>query len=521
MRRIIIFVIAGLLWVGTASADFTPIWHCTAPAPECEFVHLLAVGDQNLDGFDDILVTMWEWQDSTRWPGECRLYFGGNPMDTIPDMIFTEPHVSRFGPLPLECRDLNGDSYPDIAIGCDYARAPGAEPKMYVYFGGLLLDNQADLILKPDTLSIDAHEFGGYSSMGDFNGDSYNDLMVSAGMYNLVDIINGKFYVFYGGPNLDSIPDYSITAEPNSYHDFGDYISCSGDVNGDSYEDIICKGGPHGGFEKIMFFGGNPPDTIPDWNFASDADRNSIIIPDIHGDGYDEIMIGRMSPFDSRGYIFFGGAAVDTIPDISLYGHSGHLRECNIAGDLNNDGWMDVVLQGYDMGRLYIFFLNPQVQGYKEFDIMIQSPGRTYAAVYAGDVNGDGIDDFMFDAHCGNYTIPGEIFIYSDTTLTPGVKRRPEYRLTAFNLRQNYPNPFNSSTTITFNVNTKEHITLQIYNSLGQRVTTLLDNQSVPGLNTVSWEGRDRRGNALPSGVYLIKLSNHNQESLKRIIIIR
>jgi hypothetical protein len=199
--------------------------------------YFVSAGDQSSDGYNDILITAF---------GEncVYLYFGGNPMDTILDMIFTETCDHEYGTLPLECKDLNGDGYTDIVIGSDYKDSVpwGWDAEVYIYFGGVLFDTEEDLILRPDTQSTFPQTlFGQYLSVGDFNGDGYNDVVISATSYDL-DIIRGKIFVFYGGPNLDDICDYSVTAQANSIHDFGYSISCSGDVNYDGCNDIFTRG---------------------------------------------------------------------------------------------------------------------------------------------------------------------------------------------------------------------------------------------------------------------------------------
>ena len=128
--------------------DYQPIWHCTGAETDSEFGrYLVSAGDQNMDGYDDILVANW----GTR---EVWLFYGAptGKMDTIPDMIFTEEYEFGYGNPPMECRDLNGDGYPDFCFSADCYGLTYESSKVYIYFGGPLLDNQADLVIEPDTL---------------------------------------------------------------------------------------------------------------------------------------------------------------------------------------------------------------------------------------------------------------------------------------------------------------------------------------------------------------------------------
>ncbi|GEM_PF-2749823 len=78
---------------------------------------------------------------------------------------------------------------------------------------------------------------------------------------------------------------------------------------------------------------------------------------------------------------------------------------------------------------------------------------------------------------------------------------------TAFQLEQNYPNPFNPSTAISYQLPAVSRVRLEIYNLLGQKVRTLVDQQQPGGRYTVEWNGRDENGSEVSSGVYFYRLS--------------
>ncbi len=80
-----------------------------------------------------------------------------------------------------------------------------------------------------------------------------------------------------------------------------------------------------------------------------------------------------------------------------------------------------------------------------------------------------------------------------------------------FAILQNYPNPFNSQTTIEYHVPTTSEVTLEIYNTLGQKVCTLVNEITTPGRYKKMWNGFDRSNLPVASGLYLIKI---NAESI-------
>jgi len=90
-----------------------------------------------------------------------------------------------------------------------------------------------------------------------------------------------------------------------------------------------------------------------------------------------------------------------------------------------------------------------------------------------------------------------------------------------FHLYQNYPNPFNPTTNITFTVPGSAHTTLSIYNIEGRLVKTLLDSDFEGGVKTVTWDGRDARGNPVSSGVYFYRLSAGNDVMTKKMILLK
>ena len=90
-----------------------------------------------------------------------------------------------------------------------------------------------------------------------------------------------------------------------------------------------------------------------------------------------------------------------------------------------------------------------------------------------------------------------------------------------FALSQNYPNPFNPETVIRYQVAEKSHVQLNIYNLMGQVVRTLVNGQQGQGSYSIQWNGRDLRGNEVPTGVYFVKMAAGSFEQLRKMTLIR
>jgi hypothetical protein len=88
-------------------------------------------------------------------------------------------------------------------------------------------------------------------------------------------------------------------------------------------------------------------------------------------------------------------------------------------------------------------------------------------------------------------------------------------------LDQNEPNPFASSTLIRFEVAEAGHLRLAIYDAAGRLVRVLRDGAVVPGSYTAQWDGRDARGAALPSGIYLYVAEAGRQGVVRRAVRVQ
>lgn len=90
----------------------------------------------------------------------------------------------------------------------------------------------------------------------------------------------------------------------------------------------------------------------------------------------------------------------------------------------------------------------------------------------------------------------------------------------AFSLAQNYPNPFNAGTVITYKLPQSVHVTLEIYNVMGQKVRTLVDEQQAAGQYHVNWDSRNDEGQLVLSGIYVYKIIAGGFKNTRKMIII-
>src|ERR1035438_3868663 len=88
----------------------------------------------------------------------------------------------------------------------------------------------------------------------------------------------------------------------------------------------------------------------------------------------------------------------------------------------------------------------------------------------------------------------------------------------AFVLEQNYPNPFNPSTVISFQIPMNSHVTLQVYDILGKKVATLVDEEKTAGKYSVELSANKFN---LSSGLYIYSLSTGNYSSAKKFTLMK
>lgn len=111
-------------------------------------------------------------------------------------------------------------------------------------------------------------------------------------------------------------------------------------------------------------------------------------------------------------------------------------------------------------------------------------------------------------------------FSFEPLALATAIAGEREATATAISL-ENYPNPFNAATALRYSVPTPAHVRLSIYNIMGQRVATLLDEGRPAGEYLVRWSGVNDRGVPLASGAYVASLLVGKNAFVRRMLLLR
>ena len=91
-----------------------------------------------------------------------------------------------------------------------------------------------------------------------------------------------------------------------------------------------------------------------------------------------------------------------------------------------------------------------------------------------------------------------------------------------FVLEQNFPNPFNPTTTIRYVIPSEQAVTIKIYNILGEEIIALFESsKKTAGFHTVNWNGTNKLGHIMPSGIYLYSLETKSFKTMKKMILMK
>jgi hypothetical protein len=407
------------IYFGGSSMDNFADVIMTGDGSSCFGFSVSGAGDVNCDGYDDIIVGAYNYSGNR---GRSYIYFGGSSMDIVADVAITgEGTDNYFGSSVSGAGDVNGDGYDDVIVGAyGYNSKAG---RSYIYFGGSSMDDVADVKM---TGGGPISSFGySVSGAGDVNGDGYDDVIVGA-YYN--SFYTGRTYIYFGGNSMDNVADVMTGETTIIWNYFGQSVSGAGDVNGDGYDDVIvgAPGYLYNTGRSYIYFGGSSMNNVADVTMTGEGSGNCFGFSvsgagDINGDTYDDVIVGAYgNVFTGRSYIYFGGSRMDNVADVIMTGESnGDYFGFSVsgAGDVNGDGYDDVIVGApeylYDTGRSYIYLGGSSMDNVADITLTGEVISNYFGSSVsgAGDVNGDGYDDVILGAwYYFSYT--GRSYIY-------------------------------------------------------------------------------------------------------------
>lgn len=325
-----------------------------------------AAGDVNGDGFGDVIVGAPTYNSDS-----AAFVYLGSPagLSPTPDWSVTiPPNVGNHFTVST-AGDVNNDGYDDVILGLPDYWDDIWSGAVFVYHG-----SATGLSLTEDWFASGEFWYGefGYdvSPAGDVNGDTYDDILITAPSYgDEFDIGPGAIFVYYGSATgLDTNNFWSVAAPPNIGGQFGRSGDTAGDVNGDTYSDIIIghsgynsNGGTAEGAAYVFYGSATGLPATPDWQYKSNQSGISFAYSvssagDMNNDGFDEILVAAHNfsgTFNDEGAVLlFYGSASGPAANGSLLGRGNQDtvyfgRSVAPAGDTNNDGYDDALVGAY------------------------------------------------------------------------------------------------------------------------------------------------------------------------------
>jgi len=298
------------------------------------------------------------------------------------------------------------------------------------------------------TWNVDSDQAGaqyGYSvsTAGDVNGDGRSDIIIGAPFYDGGATNGGRAFVYHGTATGVNAAATTTILSAAAEVALGISVSTAGDVNGDGYSDVVVmRSGYLANGRAIFIHHGSatgisaaPSTTVAVVDYVVPSSNTVATAGDVNGDGYSDVIVGLpdYSSFRGRVLVYHGSAAgLSTTPALTLTGTqtNGYLGSAVAsAGDVNNDGYSDVVIgQGHwsngqpEEGRFFVH--HGSAAGIVAAPAFTYESGQDYmmlgvAASFAGDVDGDGYSDVIVGAPWyfdGSNTVGAAYVFYGSAT---------------------------------------------------------------------------------------------------------
>ncbi len=350
-------------------------------------VSVSTAGDVNGDGYADIIVGAYYYDNVETDEGRAYVYHGSaSGLSATPNWTAESGQASAyFASSASTAGDVNGDGYSDVIVGAwAYDNGQSDEGRAYVYHGSASgLSGTPAWTAESD--QTDAWFGNSVSTAGDVNGDGYADVIVGAYQYDNGEVNEGRAYVYLGSASgLSTTAGWTAESDQATAY-FGDSVSTAGDVNGDGYAEVIVgaffytNGQTNEGRAYVYHGSASGLSTTANW--TAESNQGSALFGysvstagDVNGDGYADVIVGAEmydngQTDEGRAYVYYGSVSglsttanwtTESDQASALFGFS-----VSTAGDVNADGYADVIVGAdqYDNGqanegRAFVYYGN-------------------------------------------------------------------------------------------------------------------------------------------------------------------
>jgi hypothetical protein len=213
--------------------------------------------------------------------------------------------------------------------------------------------------------------------------------------------------------------------------------------------------------------------------------------------------------------VLYPGLAFSNLPVVSVNNNQGLEVSIKIASKF-----------GIDPNQVFLEYDKSNANFNTEL-AMSQGPEPNQYTATISDVAAGQVIRLFFKAADSTGTVAFHPFDAPDSFFTisdKGILVEPEMPVIpeTFSLAQNYPNPFNPSTTIQYDLPVSTQVSLTIYNLLGQKIRSLVQQVTKPaGRHREIWDGRNDAGDRVAAGLYFYQLKTNKFSQVKKMVLVR
>jgi hypothetical protein len=500
-------------------------------------------GDVDGDGILDLVVGAPNYTNLNSNEGRAFLFAGRTAgLATAPSWTVDGGSANaNLGSAVAGAGDVNADGYSDVAVG-----APGLNQVRIFQGSGTGLSSTSN-----PTLTGTGGFGASIASAGDVNGDGYADLIVGAPSF-LSETQSGEAQAFLGSNSgLSNTASWTIYGGSNDH--LGHAVAGGGDLDGDGYSDIIVgrpgSGSMDGGVDIYLGSSTGLPGTasMTIGGLGSSSDGSSLAMTDFNGDGFSDVIAGgptwsNLGPNQGDATLLSGEAP----------GRSRMIRQLRPDRTAPIDLDSGSGATGFTIGGRAFAALG---RAWVRLEWQVRTLGGSWSAIQHGPWTDSGSPQMMMGSAASLLQLvsglaPSTPYAWRARVASPTsplFPRSPWFDMRASApgltemrtgtavlavspsvstsgprlIRDVQPNPVVSSAVVWLSVARPGEVEALLMDVRGREVRSLFKGSLAAGPHQVIWNPRERSEQAIPPGVYFVRVRSGSTVDCRRVVLLR